>query len=257
MKTESNPERTCDLQWQVESLRFSSLFPTKDPGPVDALWSSITGEEPEKVVVCKSGEQRADGLFRGLGMSLSLRPERVDWLLSQGPDDEDEPFVPNSGGLPDCFDVLKTIASVWTGSDDCPSFHRVALGAVLLAPTESRESGYTALTPYLPAVELAPGESRDFSFQINRPRKSKCLDVEMTINRLSKWSVALFNKGTLVLASGQTRPVLVQSQYACRLELDINTDAEFEGELAPTQIEKVFCESCDLADELAREGDRP
>jgi len=244
-----------DLPWQVESLRLTALFPTKDPGTAENLWNSITDEGPEEVVVRKGAEQSATGPLRGLKLSLDIRPERVDWLLSQGAGNNEESLVPNSGEFSHCLDVLRHIVSTWTTGPDCPSFQRVALGAVLLAPTENRECGYTALIPYLPAIKLDPGESRDFSYQINRPRISKCLGTDMTINRLSKWSVALFNR--TILVGGKARPQPVQSKYACRLELDINTDAEFGGELTPRQIGEVFVACSELAAEIVGGGDCP
>jgi hypothetical protein len=45
--------------------------------------------------------------------------------------------------------------------------------------------------------------------------------------------------------------------FACRLELDINTLPEFQGELERAQLSSLFHELVDLAVEIANQGDIP
>ena len=54
----------------------------------------------------------------------------------------------------------------------------------------ARELGYRELGRFLPAVRLDE-DSSDFSYQINRPRRSTVIP-ELSVNRLSKWSVGKF-----------------------------------------------------------------
>src|SRR5208282_50763 len=105
-----------------------------------------------------------------------------------------------------------------------PPAIRLAYGAILLQPVDNRETGYLRLGELASAVKIDP-KSEDFFYQINRPRESTTLK-NMRLNRLSKWSVALFQPMRFAFGFPQNQPAqpMVYSHggtpaMACRVEL--------------------------------------
>lgn len=258
MSDEVAAEAVRGLEWEVESLRLTALFPSGDLPNARELWTRVAAEEPEMSSEHKSGQTGAEGSFRNQKLSLTMPPGRVDWVYSLSPAETAERAIATACRLSDVEDIINQIVSKWTGSEDCPSFQRIALGLVLLCPTDSKESGYREIAEYLPAVDIDPDNSSDFSYQINRPRPCESLGA-LSINRLSKWSVAVFQTTTLALDRSGARSQGLPSHRtcACRLELDINTDNDFTGVLEPKQIEAIFGVLHKLAVELSQDGDRP
>jgi hypothetical protein len=143
----------------------------------------------------------------------------------------------------------------WLGH--CPPLVRLAFGVVVFEPVGDRVEGYRRLGEHLPGIHLDPDGSYDFFYQINRPRNSTVVET-LKINRLSRWSVSRFVPIRLMIAppSIQSAPVGAQ-QEACRIELDINTAAEFAGELPGARLAQLFEELKNLAVEIATRGDIP
>ena len=146
----------------------------------------------------------------------------------------------------------------WLTLDSCPEIQRVAFGAVLLSPVDSKVSGYRQLAAYLPSVTIDPEHSTDLLYQINRPRESATGIPDLKINRLSKWSVAQISTAGLVLEP--TRILyhdVPQAYLACRLELDINTAAERREPLPRETVSNVWQELLNLGMEIVIDGDQP
>jgi len=126
----------------------------------------------------------------------------------------------------------------------CPPLQRLAFGAVLTRPVDDLLTGYRQISDYLPFVQLDPESSSDFSYQINRPRNSTVISG-LRINRFSRWSVARVFASTF------------DTQIGCRVELDINTAQEFQGELPQEKLPVIIQELVDLGKEIAENGDIP
>jgi hypothetical protein len=76
------------------------------------------------------------------------------------------------------------------------------------------------------------------------------------INRLTKWSVATYQRLQVAVGSGAAEPVSRGGEmHACNLELDINTDAKLAGELAG--VSDLFDELVATGLEIAIKGDVP
>jgi hypothetical protein len=59
-----------------------------------------------------------------------------------------------------------------------------------------------------------------------------------------------------VFSPSQPTPYITNlAQIAVRLDLDINTTADFSSELPSEQLPKIFRELIELGREIAREGD--
>ncbi|MBL7065662.1 MAG: hypothetical protein ISS49_15895 [Anaerolineae bacterium] len=146
----------------------------------------------------------------------------------------------------------------WFGLAEPPVLTRVAFGAILLYPVDRREAGYRLLQQYLDHVELDPVGSTDFMYQINRPRDATTEVVGLRINRLSRWSVASFVPALLHVSSDGIGPVAQQAaQYACGLQLDVNTVPDYRGPLAQDQLRPIFTELVRLGMEIVEMGDVP
>jgi len=81
----------------------------------------------------------------------------------------------------------------------------------------------------------------------------------LRINRLTKWSVVRRGTGLIELSPHGPKASFFPSaeSYACRLELDINTLPDYEGELPHDQLGDIFQELVDLGMETAIKGDTP
>jgi hypothetical protein len=186
---------------------------------------------------------------------LVIQPARIDWLFTVADAHQmEERSIPTIGSFPQALATFRQLMLRWFALETCPSLVRLAFGAVLFQPVDDRPTGYRRLAVYLPSVALDPEGASDFFYQINRPRESTSI-TGLRINRLSKWSVALHG-----LAAFSVEPATITLSTplaACRLELDINTAPDLQGELARQQLPHVFRELVALGQQIASEGDVP
>ncbi len=259
MPNNSQDERAPLSEWASESLR-ATAFPAADAAVnPENWWRSTVGEEPEtQVNRPRSGELLQEGLFHGAKIRFKLRLGRIDWILSP---------VQSESELPQGFLVVgpfeeacarfRDLISRWFSLS--PPLERLAFGAIAILPVPDQAHGYMRLSGYLPSVQLEPEGSSDFSYQINRPRLSRCGISGLSINRLSKWTVARTELQSLTLGPREGLRVIGRAEraFACRVELDMNTSPEFEGVLSPDHSVRVFDELIQLGREILQDGDRP
>jgi len=136
-------------------------------------------------------------------------------------------------------------------------FLRLALGATMYYPVADLATGNELIAPYIRFPGNLEGV-RDILLQINRPRISKC-EAALSINRLAKWGVATVVSGKLQpnVAGVLSLVDLSPPQFACTLELDINTAAEYSGPLPNDKLVCIFGELFELAEEIVSKGDVP
>ena len=251
MPDESQNKPRKETDWQAESVR-ATAFPSPGSLSIDSSnwWETIVGEPPEnRVAQPKVGVLQEQGHFSNGMLTLISQPARIDWLFTQPNPDE------VNWSLEDCTEVFQPMISRWLVA--APSLQRLAFGAVLRLPVSDRKEGYEALSRFLHNVKLDPAGSTEFLFQINRPRQSKIVEG-LSINRLSKWSVALLQQVTYSVQPPQTAPFQIMSQEEnafCRVELDINTMPDVDGELATEVLPQIFDELVLLGKEIASAGD--
>lgn len=244
--------------WQVEQLRVTT-FHVNGVGDLDPLqmWKKVIGNAPEQVNTRpKDRIIQAHGPFDGKQLTLVTRPGRIDWNLRElmGLPDESMQDLPTIGTLPAVLDSFGKVADQWLNI--CPDVIRLAFGAHLLKAVADRASASRELSPFLPNVKLTP-DSQDFLYQINRPRAAQSAP-NLNINRLTKWSV--MQSGTLSIGNLQMSGPIVatrRSQLACRLELDINTQAESTVAIGRIQSQRLLQELVELGSEIAARGDIP
>jgi len=258
MITGGGDNRLSIEAWEAESLRFTA-FPTPATPVEDvAWWESLTGEPPEvEVVRPREGGRRREGAFESGRLIMQVAPTRIDLHLIPSPAQEAiTRGFSTIGKFTGILGPFAQVASRWLDLDSCPEIQRIAFGAALLFPTDSRGSGYRQLVAYLPSVSIDPDHTTDLFYQINRARDSAAGVPNLRINRLSKWSVAAISEAGLVVEPTQISYLEVPRQYfACRLEVDVNTAP---GQPLPRErLSSIFGELMKLGEEIVREGDIP
>jgi len=240
--------------WFVENMRFTAFLQeavAKQPN----WWEEITSEPPDKKTSHpKEGFFQDEGIYRGSNLILSINPFRVDWILRAYVNDPDL-GLPIIGDLINIEKIFFELIETWL--DISNPIKRIAFGAILLNPVQSITDGYKKISEFLPSVDIDENNSSDFLYQINRSRKSSIID-DLTINRLSKWSVAEIN--ALLFEVNQddklsTKPFQGSRSIACRMELDINTSQHLSIALEKERLKPLLAELASLGNEIAEKGD--
>jgi len=246
--------------WQAESLRLTA-FPAEGASPQQLAewpgWEATLGNPPENSATRERGQLiREDGAFEVNWLSFTRQPARLEWVFQPSFDPSQETMVlPSLGSFVEVFPPFQEAMVRWLAV--APPLDRLAFGAVLSLPVTQREAAYDILGAMLP-VHLDPATSRDFMYQINRPRASASHGVEnLEINRLSKWGCVRFAIVKMTIAGGAQSLSQSDPDYCCRLELDINTPAEYPGALPSEGHTGLFRELVGMACEIAQEGDVP
>ena len=253
--------------WQVEALRLTAFVPPDAAPAPESWWAELTGQPPERQVSRpREGQWETDGpLARpDLGAArlvLTTKRGRVEWLLVPELASEGWPVDIESAHLGPLSDALPAFSQMMRGWFLVASLDmtRLALGATLRFPVETREAAYSVISRYLP-FSLPPASS-DFLYRINRPRPSTSLGDDTTINRLATWAVIRVEALRIAVprSGAGTQAVSREGEpfLACRLELDINTAADRPGTLPPDRLDALLAEFGNLAIEIAVEGDKP
>jgi hypothetical protein len=243
---------THNTDWKAQSLRLTAfLSPSAQVGEQD-WWKVLTGELPDSTISQpKIGVQKQEGKFKSEKIEgqlvLSVQISRIDWQLT--PLDMPESGFPTIGLFSDAMDSFSELMQRWL--EIAPPIQRLALGAVLRQNTINAQEGYENLSKYL--TFRLDKDSSEFLYRINRPRKSQNI-ADLLINRLSTWSVDLL-AGFVLSPNEPIRYSLKPAEFALSLELDINTSADFSGELTPDKSPEILQELVNLSQEIAEEGD--
>ncbi len=247
-------ERLPLSKWEAQMLRLT-VFPSPAADIVTHnWWEELVGEPPVDVrSQPRMGSRQEGGPFARGKLVLNIEPIRIDWLYTNV-SDPNSPSV-SVGPFEENLGLFQELVERWFNLETAPSAVRLAFGAILLAPAETREEGYRQLSPYLP-FDLDPVGSRDFLYQINRPRAPRSKIEGLSINRLTKWSVMSSHEVLFAVTPDKSEQIGIEKvRYACRLELDINTSPEFEGELSREEQSGTFRELVEIGTEIVLEGD--
>ena len=244
-------------EWQAEQLRLT-LFPV--PGAVERQarwWDALTGAPPEEVNTNpRRGTGMVSGSFGPGKLVLGLENERIDWLLvprDLDVQDTDENEFPHTGSFPDVLATFSGLMERFLQLEGVPDVARLAFGAVLKHPEVDHAAGYARVSDYTPA-RVSPSWT-DFLIQINTPIPSRIGIDGLQLNRLSKWSIALQRRITvLAIVGGAPQQTLGPPLISFRLELDINTAPTFDGPLPRTRVLDIYRELVSLGGDLATSG---
>jgi hypothetical protein len=227
-----------------------SLFVTPDTATPSTLWRVVVGDEPETSVFQRASSTRIEsGPFAEGTLTLQVQPIRIDWAYEPlGIEANAQPRV--LGTFPSAAEPLIKLGHRWIESNSFPAAQRIAIGLILISATPDRASGYRELSEFIDGVPEA-SDATDFQYQINRPRPS-AVDIEgLQLNRLSRWSVGAYKTVTLVSGGNPIQSPLVSH---LRLELDINTNADFHGLLSPARAGDVIDDLFRGAKEISKQG---
>lgn len=237
-------------EWQVMLLRLTA-FPAPDfVAGEQNWWEELAGELPEKQTTQpKTGAITEEGEYSNGVLVLNMLPTRINWLYA-APDQQIviTQKLPILGQVEDEIKSFIEIMNSWLVQSS-PHLIRLAFGARMIIPTDGREKAYTTLSQFLP-FELDIENSSDFLYRINKRRPSKSGFSSLEINRLSTWSALRFQMGGL-------KNTQVSEQFACQLEVDINTIPDFDGTFDNDTLPDLFHELVELGLEIAEKGDIP
>jgi hypothetical protein len=242
----------------VESLRLTAFLGATPSPREPTWWSDLTDNEPEtRTSKPPMGVFQEIGVFQDRTLVLSIQPGRIDWLFNPGPS-QVEAEISSVGDIPSAQGIFLPAMRRWLG-EMAPAVIRMGYGVTLLEPVRDKVAGYMRLAELLPAVHIDPQGSADFIYQINRPRQSALGIQNLSINRLSNWSVALIQRFGFIFSAGSP-PALAPPQLgalsAVRIALDISTAPTFPGELPHGRLADIFDELINLGAEIAAHGDR-
>lgn len=230
-----------------------TVFVTPDTVVPGTLWQDVVGEEPENSAVQRATATRSEsGSFADGTLGLQVQPMRIDWVHEPVGLGSEGASPPTFGPFPGAAEPLLELGRRWVRSAWFPATQRIALGFVLISATPDRQAGYRELTRFIDAVPKG-SDATDFQYQVNRPRPSRAGISGLRVNRLSKWSVGTYQM--VVVVGGSTNPTKGRIQAHLRLELDINTNPEYEGLIPRESIEGVLSDLFDGACEVYEHGD--
>ncbi len=249
MRTDPDAQRPDIQAWRPELVRLTS-FVRDEFDILNATWmDDLFGIGYQRVRDERVGPARTQTIdFENGLLSLTMMPGVVHW--NYAPHDPESPETRNLP-FPDFERPFLEFAPRWFAL--CPDLQRLAWGPILRLYEPDREASYRRLCNYL-NFDLDAERSFDFSYQINRPRTSRFVtEPSLRINRLMRWSAAASFRVVF-----QPRPVAPRRISSfCRLELDINTDAENEQPLLRERLAGLFNELVRTGNEIVNEGDIP
>ena len=243
-------------EWQAQQLRLT-VFPTLNASHrTPDWWQRITGTEPsESTTDRKRNFSLISGEFGGGSLTLNLASERIDWHLTATDEHLDPSIgIGEIGPMIESLDLFSTLAERWLTEEDIPDVSRLAFGAVLLHLEADLTEAYKRLPDYVP-IAVEP-DWRDFLFQVNVRENLRNSEYGFNyLNRLSRWSVAGQSIGRVTIgAQGISATGIGTPQFVLRLELDINSPAEFTGTIPRPQLVRLYQESIAAVRAIASDG---
>lgn len=231
--------------WLVQTLRLTLFTADSAPGITD-LWDALVNEVPEiNESRPREGYQRLATAKEEYQVELHAFPGRVDYLL----------VPPLDGGIPPNINIGPIDARLPNFAKEIESYinHnlkfdvvRIALGIVVMQPTQSREEAYKFLSKRLDFA-LDPTKSKEFMLQINYPYIFKRKDgTELELNHLIKWSAARFNRFTLSSPHINKVPSVITEDFV-RLEIDNSSTAEEVQPYSIGELSEIFDQLVNLA----------
>ena len=251
-RTATNHRAPLD-DWHAQVLRLTVFCAPGETIDSSSWWKNVAAADPENSESkLRLGTRRDSGIFEGGLLIMESQPGRADWLFCERPDAEG---LSTQGNMVPKIQTFSDVMGRWFPI--CPRAARLAFGAILTLPCDSKAETYRTLSNYL-NFDVDFERSSDFLYQINRQRQS-VVNSSLPINRLMKWGAVQLVQHVLTL--GLTEAVVsrnpVFASHRCMLELDINTANESLDAIDAESLPRLFGELVDLGQEIVREGDVP
>ena len=248
------PADSLTSAWSTDSLRLTAFYPKPLENP-ESIWQRITGIEPEEI----RNQPRLktfneEGAWEQAKLVTASSDLRADFLYTTPAQQDEQETLLSIGTLDQARKRFQKVVETWLSLDH--QAQRLAVGVVLFQPTTDRVSGYNLMSEYLPSVKIDAEGSRDFMYRINRPRQLSLGDRDVEVNRLTAWG-ALIRQSVFMFPLQSGVKKTSSPLHAVRVEMDINTAAEYEGTFGTEESRRIIEKLFDYADEIARTGDRP
>lgn len=239
--------------WLVTQLRATAFpFDLADIGK-ELDWEALVGEAPQSVEQQPRLKTKVSrGPFAAGQLICSSYPDRIELIYAANVDDAalQSGDFPHLGVFEPILADFQPLICKWL--EGLPPIKRIAFGPGLIIPVGNHVEAYKMLNVLLPSVDLNPDTS-DFSYQINRTRASTVIPT-IRINRLTKWNA--LRAGALIhTTTGEV--ISIAEKFACRLEIDVNTQHGLESQLPKDSLLTLFGELVELSIEISKKGDIP
>jgi len=223
-------------------------------------WHDLTGGA-ECESTRKPLERTDTGIFEGHRLTLNLDGLKAIWsvdpIFNPEPSNFELPQMPTLGQFTAAQDWFVELMAKWL-SNGCPTLKRLALCSRSVQWTSTRDDSYRLLGRYLPRVYVDPNGA-DFLYRINRPTPSHSRIENLSINRLCSWMAAKFEIQLEARAAGHptliAQKTLPQTQFGCVFDSDINTAAEFQGQLSKAHLPALIREMAEMNAFIAGSGE--
>ena len=240
--------------WQTESLRHTTfLHEPIDPTQQD-FWRQLVDKHPEQKIT-RENERLSieEGTFSSGRLSVDVRGDRIDWRMTFS-QNSGHAELPTMGPYEEISTVFEDLLKGWPPL--CPPTNRIAYGAVLLCPAPDLNAASSLIQNMMPMNQFDFQDATDFLFRINRRRTIQQMRSELSINRISTWSIANVSRILVDVSSSNTTKITTSDDACvCRLELDINTVPNPNVELDNHALAQLFSQLVELANEIASQGD--
>lgn len=241
-----NPENGA---WTAQQLRLTLFSPQSGEVDSSRWWTDAVGLPPETRTEQPRAHSREDvGILpdRAAMLALQVQPSRIDWILRTAESPAPTIDADTIGEFEGALREFLLLTGPWL--TDAPATTRVALGAVLLQPSEDVRRAYDVLQQYL-NISIDPNTS-DFQYMINHPTTSEILIDTPRINRLTTWSSIIAKHASFTIPGSPVATTTIR-YYAARLELDVNTDADrptpITRDLLPDVVSELQLHAVDIS----------
>ncbi len=245
------------IVWHAEQLR-TTIFPTESPLALNLLdlWKQLRSDEPDKFSF-EPTMQKIEKELDDRNFLIISSVDRIHFqMMPPTPTNPPGESFAEIGEFKKVLPIFEDVVKPWLENDNNNNIIRLAVGGILMSEVESREEGYHKLDKILPTVQIDAENSRDFQYQINRPRDSKTGEEDSYFNRISKWSVVMSQAvGFIVGQKGPAHREVFPTKFACRLALDISTPQDNEMIFNRELIVPLSHELHELGIEIADHGD--
>ena len=216
------------------------------------LWTAFAGCDPDQDVF-----QRREGIrtlaaklpHKEQNCNLTFQPGRVDFNFA--------PTQPNlqNNTVSDIKDFGHQMANIVGDSGIVSS--RIALGTVVGYPVSGKIEGYQKLLSLVPSLNFDPNENiSDLIFQFNRYFDSQSIPG-LVLNRLMTWNVLRNMLMQMpMVPGGVLRTIGDPRSFSLRLDLDLNTSQEFQGNISGLDAKKLFEEMTETTNLTLEKGER-
>jgi hypothetical protein len=237
------------MKWEAQTLRFT-FFPSQVTQVSSEWWQAITQQAPEaENALPRQHVITISGSYRGVYLTLSSSPDRVDLLIQPLPPQQGQLGEPVAGDANELIELL--CEGALAISDRIPVASRLAFGGILFQPTSSSEASYALLKDVLKSVSVTPGKMSDLNYRVNWP-----VEIEgRKYNRLGTWSSVLV-KAFLLQPIGPSN-LSINERHFLSFEFDINTaplaELEIRADETPLELERMVA----LVKENMEQGEVP